>query len=91
MVDWLQLVLGGLVLWAPGLTWTWALVPELDWAQFLAVSVVAALTVGPGAMYLLNVFLGFPITPTNATLLSLALASLGAAWAIRPRLEKAWS
>lgn len=91
MVDVVQLVVGGLVLWAPGLAWTWALTDGLDWAKFVAVSVVVALTVQPGMMYLGNVFLGVPITPTNTVLLSLGLASLAAGWALRPRMRAAWA
>jgi hypothetical protein len=90
MVDPVQLVLGALVLWAPGLTWTWALAPELDWAKFAFASVIVAATVQPAAMYVLNVFLGVPIAPMNYVLLSLGLALLGLGWGLRPRLEAAW-
>lgn len=91
MVDVAQLVVGVLVLWAPGLAWTWALVEGLDWAKFLFVSVVVAFTVQPGIMYVGNVFFGFPVTATNTVLLALGLALLGVAWALRPRLEAAWA
>lgn len=90
MTDPVQLVLGALVLWAPGLAWTWALAPELDRAKFAFASVIVALTVQPFAMYLLNVFLGVPIAPMNYALLSLALALLGLAWGLRPRIEATW-
>lgn len=85
-----QLLVGGFVLWAPGLAWTWALTDGLDWAKFLAVSVVVALTVQPGAMYLGNVFFGVPITPTNTVLLALGLAMLAAGWKLRSTLQVAW-
>lgn len=88
MVDPVQLVLGVVVLWAPGLAWTWALVPGLDWAKFTAVSVVVALTVQPGALYLLHVFMAVPLTAANGALLSLALASLALAWALRRELVR---
>lgn len=90
MVDLAHLVAGAFVLWAPGLAWTWALVDGLDWAKFLFVSVVVALTVQPLFMYLGNVFLGVPITPTNTVLLSLGLAALAAGVRVRPELEAAW-
>lgn len=90
MADPVQLVLGTFILWAPGLTWTWALVPGLDWAKFVFVSVIVASTVQPFATYLLNVFLGVPIAPMNYALLSMAMASLGLAWRIRPKLEGSW-
>lgn len=91
MVDVVQLVLGLLVLWAPGVSWTWALAPGLDWAKFLFTSVVVALTVQPAAMFLLNVFLSVPIAPMNVVLLSLGLALLALAWGLRPRIERAWA
>lgn len=87
--DPVQLVLGTLVLWLPGLALTWALAPELDWAKFLAVSVVVALTVQPGIFYVLNVFFGIPITPANTILLALGLTALALAMAVKPRLERA--
>jgi hypothetical protein len=90
VADPVQAVLGALILWAPGLTWTWALVPGLDWAKFVFVSVIVALTIQPAAMYALNVFLGVPIAPMNYVLLSLGLALLGLGWGLRPRLETAW-
>jgi hypothetical protein len=90
VADPVQAVLGALILWAPGLTWTWALVPGLDWAKFVFVSVIVALTVQPFAMYLLNVFLGVPIAPMNYALLSMAMALLGLAWGLRPKLEGTW-
>lgn len=89
MVDVVQLILGTLILWAPGITWTWALVDGLDWAKFLAVSVIVALTIQPGTVYVLNVFLGVPITAMNAALISLGLASLGLAWALREPVARA--
>lgn len=89
MVDVVQLTLGSLVLWAPGLAWTWALVDGLDWAKFLSVSVIVALTVQPGTMYLLNVFLGFPVTAMNVVLLSLGLAMAGLSLGLAPVLEDA--
>lgn len=91
MADPVQVVLGALVLWAPGVSWTWALAPGLDWAKFLFASVIVALTVQPAAMYLLNVFLGVPIAPMNVVLLSLGLALLALGWGVKPRLEKAWT
>ena len=91
MVDWVQLALGAFVLWAPGLAWTWALAPDLDWAQFLTVSVITAASIQPAVMYTLNLFLGVAVSPMNVILLSLALTSLGLALAIRPRLEAQWS
>lgn len=91
MADLAQLVVGALVLWAPGLAWTWALTEELGWARFLAVSVIVALTVQPGVMYLGSVFLGVPITPTNTVLLALGLAALAAGWRIRSALQKSWA
>lgn len=90
VVDPVQVVLGALVLWAPGLTFTWAFAPGLDWAKFLAASVIVALTVQPATIYLLNVFFSVPISPMNVILLSLALAAFGLAMGMRPRLEKAW-
>jgi hypothetical protein len=86
-----QLVVGALVLWAPGLAWTWALADDLDVPRFLFVSVIVALTFQPGAMYLGNVFLGIPITPMHTVLLALGLAMLGLGWALRPRLERTWA
>lgn len=91
MAEILQLVAGILVLWAPGLAWTWALVDELDVPKFLFVSVIVALTVQPGLMYVGNVFLGVPITPTNTVLLALGLAALALGVGLRPRLERAWA
>lgn len=91
VVDVAQLVVGVLVLWAPGLAWTWALVEGLDWAKFLFLSVVVAFTVQPGVMYIVHVFFGFPLTVMNTVLLSVGLALLGLAWALRPRLEAAWA
>lgn len=91
MVDPVQLVAGALVMWAPGLAWTWALAPGLDWAKFLAVSVVVALTVQPGVMYLGSVFLGIPISPMNTVLLSLGLAALALGWRVRSTLDEAWA
>lgn len=90
MADLVQLVLGALVLWAPGLAWVWALAPELDWAKYLFASVIVAVTVQPFATYLLNVFLGVPIAPMNYVLLSLGLALLGLGWGLRPRIEESW-
>ncbi len=90
MADPLQVALGALVLWAPGLAWTWALAPGLDWAKFLFLSVIVAFTVQPATLYLLNVFLGVPITHLNIALLSLSLALLGLGWGARPRIEEAW-
>jgi uncharacterized membrane protein len=86
VADPLQLVLGVLVLWAPGLAMTWALAPGLDRPKLLFVSFVVALTVQPGLMYLGNVFFGVPITATNTVLMALALAFLGLAWGLRPEL-----
>jgi predicted membrane-bound spermidine synthase len=91
MADPLQLALGTLVLWAPGLAWTWALVPELDLPRFAFVSVIAAFTVQPATLYVLNVFLGVPVTPANAALLALSLATAGLAVGLKPRLDRAWS
>lgn len=90
VVDWLQLVLGAAILWAPGLAWTWALAPGLDWAKFLAASVVVAASVQPAITYLLNVFFGMPVSPTNVVLICLALTAVAMAWAIGPRLERVW-
>lgn len=90
MVDPVQVLLGSLVLWAPGIAWAWALVPGLDWAKFLFLSVILAFTIQPATLYLLNVFLGVPITHLNVTLLSLSLALLGLGWGARPRLNEAW-
>ncbi len=91
MVDVPHLVAGALVLWAPGLAWTWALVDGLDWAKFVFVSVIVALTVQPFFMYLGSVFLGVPITPTNTVLLALGLAALAAGLALRSRLDELWA
>ena len=90
-MDLVQAALGLGVLWAPGLAWTWALAPGLDAAKFLAASVIVAASVQPGLAYVLNVFLGMPLTAVNVALLSLALTSLALAWAIGPRLERAWA
>lgn len=89
MPDPAQLVLAVIVLWLPGLAWTWALTDDLGWARFLVVSVVVALTVQPGIFYVLNVFFGVPITPANTILLALALTALALAMALKPRLERA--
>jgi len=91
VTDIVQLVLGGLILWAPGLTWTWTLTEDLDWAKFLFVSVIVALSVQPAAMYLLNVFLSVPIAPMNYALLSMALAFLALAWGLSGRIDEAWA
>lgn len=90
MADPVQAVLGVIVLWAPGLSWTWALTPGLDWARFLFVSVVVAFTVTPGAMLILTVFLGVPLTAMNGILAALTLTALALAWGVRPRLDRAW-
>ncbi len=91
MPDPVQLTLGLLVMVLPGLAWTWALAPDLDWAKFVVVSVVVALTIQPGIFYVLNVFFGVPITAANTILLALSLAALGLAVALGPRVERLWA
>ena len=86
----LQLLVGTLIIWAPGLALVWAFAPGLDWAKFTFASVVVAVSVTTATVYLLSVFLGLPITPMNFVLVSLAWAFFGLAWAAGPRLEKAW-
>lgn len=91
MVSWVQAVVGAAVLWFPGLAWSWALLPGLGWVRKLVVSVVVAVTVQPGLMFFLNVFLGVPVTAVNVTLLSLGLGSLGLAAVLRSWMRGAWT
>lgn len=90
MADPVQVLLGIVVLWAPGLAWTWAIAPELDWAKFTFASIIVALSVQPAVVYLLNVFFALPISPLNVTLVSLALTAIALAVGGRPRLERMW-
>lgn len=91
MVDWSQVALGAFVLWVPGLALAWAFLPRLDWAKFLVVSVIAALTVPPALLYVLNVFFGVRLTPLNEILLSLSVACLAAAKGLIPALDRRWA
>lgn len=88
MVDWLQLALAAAVLWSPGLAWTWALLGDLDAPSFLAVSVVVALTLLGATLYVGSVFLQVPLRPSVYVFTALALASLGLARALAPRLDR---
>lgn len=91
VVDPLQLAIGGAVLWAPGLALAWAFLPSLDWAKFVAASVVISLSVPTATMFMLNVFFGIPISPFNLIVLNLGWAAVGLAAGLGPRLERAWS
>lgn len=70
---------------------TWAFAPGLDWAKFIAASVVVALTLQPATMYVLNIFFGVPFSPMNVILACLAYATLALAIGLRPRLDRAWT
>lgn len=61
-VDWLRVVLGGALFVAPGLTWTWALVGSLPWPYRVPIALVAAFTIMPGALFVLHLFLGVPLS-----------------------------
>ncbi len=85
----LQFVLGVAILLAPGFALTCARAPQLDWAKFVAVSVVISLSIPPAVMYVLNIFFGVPFTLLNIVLIALSVAFLGLAGALRARLEPA--
>lgn len=89
MVDYLQVLLAAAMLWAPGLACTWAFAPRLDWAKFLAASVIVSLSVPTSTLYVAHVFFGVPITPMNAILVALTWTTLGLALGLWPRLERA--
>lgn len=73
----LQVILGGALFWFPGLTWTWALVPQLPWQHRIPLSVVAAFTIEPGALMALHLLFAVPITLATGAYLSAALGTAG--------------
>lgn len=72
-----RLILGGLLFYLPGFTWTWALTPRLAWAYRAPLTIVAAFTIQPAAMLLLNLVLFVPINIATTSYLSAALALIG--------------
>lgn len=85
-IPWLQFLVGGLLFWFPGLTWTWALAPTLSWPQRLPVSLVAAFTIEPGFMMALNLLFGVPIRLDTTAYLAAALGMGGITlWLFRVR------
>lgn len=88
-VDVAQMLLGGALFWAPGLTWAWAFLPEAPWSQRLPLSIVLAFTLTPAAMFLLNLVLGVPIRLATTAFLAVTLALLGLLAVLR-RYEHLW-
>jgi hypothetical protein len=79
----LRLIFGGLLFYLPGLMWTWALTPRLAWAYRVPLSIVAAFTIQPGAMLLLNLVFFVPINIATTVYLSSALTLIALAILIR--------
>ncbi len=75
----IQLVLGGLLFYLPGLLWTWAFTPRLAWAYRAPLTIVAAFTIQPATMLLLNLVLFVPINIATTSYLSATLTLLGLA------------
>lgn len=88
--DPLQVVVGTVLVLAPGFALALAFLPRLDPPKFIVVGVILALTVTPASVYVLDLYLGVPITPMNFVLVSLAWTAFAGAWWLRPRLHRAW-
>lgn len=70
--------LAGLALFLfPGLAWTLALAPGLGWPRALALSLVAAFTVAPAALFALNLLFDVPIRLATIAFLCVALGMAG--------------
>ncbi len=80
-----RLIIGGVLFWAPGLAWAWALARELGPTRWIPISLVLAFTVQPLTLLFLNLLFAIPITLGTTSLLASALTLAGITIGLAPR------